>query len=99
MSIIKNTQPLYALTCDTERCAAVAEHDDGMPWYFQSRDAAAGWAHDNEWEGPHILNDGAPAYCPDCARNRAEAEARTRSDREHHQAEINAAIAYAIEEL
>jgi hypothetical protein len=97
--ILKNTEPLYTLACNTERCHAIAEHDDGMPWYFQSRDTAASWAQDNEWDGPHILNDGAPAYCPDCVRERQEAEARARADREHHQAEISAAIAYALEEM
>ncbi|WP_330349615.1 hypothetical protein [Streptomyces sp. NBC_00582] len=99
MSILKRNEPLYTLACNTERCAVIAEHDDGMPWYFESPEAAASWAHDNEWDGPDILNDGAPAYCPDCTLTRQEAEARAASDREHHQAEINAAIAYALEEL
>ncbi|MCX4974262.1 hypothetical protein [Streptomyces sp. NBC_00620] len=97
MPIRKRTQPVYSLVCSTDTCEAVASHDDGMPWYFESRDAAASWAHDHEWEGPWILNDGAPAYCPDCARERAEQKAREESDQEHHQAEINAAITYALE--
>lgn len=97
MPISRTNRPLYTLVCSTETCDIVATHDDGMPWHFESRDSAAGWAHDNNWDGPWCLNDGIPTHCPDCARQAAEKKAREESDREHHQAEITAAINYALD--
>jgi hypothetical protein len=69
MTIAKYDRPVYKLTCDT--CGTDATHDDGMPWYFESRDVAAIWARDFEWDGPWCLNDGVPTHCPDCARARS----------------------------
>lgn len=96
MPIRKHDRPVYNLACDT--CDTVAEHDDGMQWRFDSRDSAASWAHDNDWDGPWCLNDCIPTHCPDCASRKADEEARAKSDQEHHQAEINAAINYAMNE-
>lgn len=90
MPITRYDHPVFRLTCDG--CGVVAEHDDGMPWYFESRDGAASWAHDFGWDGPWCLNAGIPTHCPDCAARKA----RAKSDEEHHQAEINAAINYAM---
>jgi hypothetical protein len=94
VTIAKYDRPVYKLTCDT--CGTDATHDDGMPWYFESRDVAAIWARDFEWDGPWCLNDGVPTHCPDCAAKAAEEKARAESDQEHHQQEINAAISYAL---
>lgn len=96
MPINRYDHPVFKLTCDG--CGVDAEHDDGMPWYFESRDGAAMWAHDFNWDGPWCLNAGIPTHCPDCAARKAEEKARAKSDEEHHQAEINAAINYALTE-
>lgn len=93
MAITRHNRPVFNLTCDT--CGQTADHD-GMPIRFDSRDSAANYAHDFGWDGPWCLNPGEPAHCPDCAARKAEKEAREKSDQEHHEAEIAAAIRYAL---
>jgi hypothetical protein len=52
MPIIKHNRPVYGLACDGDNCDTVAEHDDGMPIRFDSRDSAADWAREFGWDGP-----------------------------------------------
>lgn len=96
MPITRHDKPVYNLTCDI--CGTVAEHE-GMICRFDSREGAASYADDFDWRGPSCLNDGEPTLCPDCAAKADEQEARERSDREHHEAEIAAAIQYTTGDL
>lgn len=86
MPITPHDQPVYHLTCG--RDDVPAEHDDGMPIRFDSPADARRWAADYGWRTP---TDGEDFLCPPCV---ALAE-----DQEHHQAEINAAISHALNDL
>ncbi|MFE0651011.1 hypothetical protein ACFVZH_20720 [Streptomyces sp. NPDC059534] len=94
MPIAKVDHPVFKLTCDT--CELDAEHD-GLTAYFTSRDSAASYARDFDWDGPWCLNPDIPIHCPDCAAQQREQKARAQSDQEHHEAEIAAAVRYALD--
>ncbi|MFB7278085.1 hypothetical protein ACFCZV_13335 [Streptomyces hydrogenans] len=93
MTIAKVDHPVFKLTCDT--CGIDAEHE-GLTAFFTSRESAARYAEDFDWDGPWCLNAGIPTHCPDCAAEQREQKARARSDQEHHEAEMDAAIRHAL---
>jgi hypothetical protein len=80
MPIALHAQPSYALACD--RCDIPAEHEDGTPTLFDTKDAASAWARDNGWRvGDEFL-------CRDDAVDAA-------NERDHAE-EIAAAVQYAM---
>jgi hypothetical protein len=86
MPVTQYDQPVYVLTCDNTECPndegiESTLDTDGYRRYFDSERAAREWAEANGWS----LR---PTLCPPCA-----ADARDLAD---HNAEIAAAIGYAI---
>ena len=86
------------------KCAACEyQFDEGQSYtvHFDTLDEAHQVLRDHGWT---VLGDGR-AVCDsddpdhDEWRGVSEAKAREESDREHHQAEINAAINYALNEM
>ncbi|MEW2567680.1 hypothetical protein [Streptomyces sp. NPDC047070] len=88
MPISEHPRPIHTLTCDKSlSCTGdndVATDTDGYTRYFDTPGDARQWGEDNGWDTP--VNG--PVLCPADA-----AEAR---DQEHHQAEITAAVNYAL---
>lgn len=91
MPISVHEKPLYTLTCDVEDCGYLADIDGDGSLYFDSPDDAQKWALGFGWARDHA--DTQRLLCVPCAEEQAEKQ----SDLDDHNAEIAAAVQYALD--
>ncbi|MCX4801747.1 hypothetical protein OG594_08795 [Streptomyces sp. NBC_01214] len=91
MPITPHPKPVYSLTCDNDDCCYLADIDGDGRLYFESPEEARAWAFG--WGWARDVTDSTRLLCMNCAAE----QAGTQSDLDHHNAEIAAAVQYALD--